>query len=377
MSLRVSQGVLNLPQAYICLPCRLRRNALQNIYLSWHYLHTEATQVGPESAEASLITPKANNINASSESAQDAVKASPQAKKLQDVLQQQFAERRRQNNKKPGLPQRAQVVAVELTSGIKPKATTSPQQGKIARLGRRTRSTKSKSGKRTLPPPTDTSRDVTASIPGETKSEASKALIHQQATKVGKQDQLSTDPFAKLQKDVQKLKKALATDNNAKRTSKIKLAELQSPKSKKVSLARRVASKADTSKQTVRKVASDRAEDTPHNLPVGMQSLKNALVRNVSSSPRVKKVPETPSRLSSRREQKTSEICVQKPLTLPRGIGAKNAAVIEVVDAESLNISGIVYLSARLCSMLTGSAVEVDQPPVPHLSYGLERVLFK
>lgn len=349
MSLRLSHGVLKFTKPYICLPCRLRRNALRNIYLSSHYLHTEATPVGPESAEAPLITPKANNINASSESAQDAAKASPQAKKLQDVLQQQFAERRRQNNKKPGLSQRAQVVAAELMSGVKPKAKTPPQQGKIARLGRRTRSTKFKSGKRTLPPPTDTSRDVTVSIPGETKSDESKALIHQQATKVGKQDQLSTDPFVKLQKDVQKLKKALATDDKAKRTSKIRLAELQSPKSGYLSLARIVASKADTSKQPVRKVASDRAEDTLHNLPGGMQSLKDALVRNnISSSPRVKKVPEIPSRLSSRREQKTSEICISRPLTLPRGIGARDAAVIEVVDAESLNISGIVYLSASL-----------------------------
>lgn len=354
MSLRLSHGVLKLTEPYICHPCRLRRNALQNIYLSSHYLHTEANAVGPESAEAPLITPKANNTNASSESAQDAVEAKPQAKKLQDVLQQQFAERRRQNNKKPGLSQRAQVVAAELMSGMKSQATTPPQQGKIARLGRRTRSTKSKSGKRTLPPPTDASRDVTISIPGGTKSEESKALIHQQATKVGEQHQLSTDPFVKLQKDVQKLKKALATDDKAKRTSNIRLAELQSHRSDHVSPDRIVASKAGTSKQpfrkvarrTVRKIATDRAEDTLHNLPGGTQSLKDALVRNVSSRLRVTKVPEIPSRLSSRCEQKTSEIGVRRPLTLPRGIGARNAAVIEVVDAESLNISGIVYLSA-------------------------------
>lgn len=342
MSLRLPQGVLNSPQAFVCLPCRLRKNASQSIYLSSRYLHTEATQAGPKSAEAPLITPKTNNVNTSSESAQNAVKASPQAKNLHDVLQQQFAERRRQSNKKLGLPQRTQLVTAEPKSGTKVKATTSPKQGKIAKVGRRARSTKSKPGKRRLPSSTDASSDLAIPVERESRNAKSETLVHQQPTEVGKPDQLSTGPFVKLQKDVQRLKKALATDDKAKRTSKIRLAELQSPKSENKSLPRRVISKTDISTQPVRKIASDKAEDPPRDLPVGMRSLKNALVRTVSSIQRVKKAPEVPSKLSSRREEKTSEICIQRPLTLPRGIGARDAALIEVVNAESLKISGIV-----------------------------------
>ena len=161
-----------------------------------------------------------------------------------------------------------------------------------------------------------------------------------------------TDPFVKLHADVQKLKKVLEAEDKIKRTTKIQLSKLQTPKGPVAALAAQKKSKINAPGLLVRKIEGNvkdagSARSTPDAVPLrairstagsasnllkGMTSLKDRLVRNVESAARTKitKIPDS------------------KPLKAPSRTGSGKDAVIEVVNAEGLNISGIVIYVGKV-----------------------------
>ena len=247
------------------------------------------------------------------------------------------------NMAKIGLHQITQSVVMDNKNAVAPKFANPVEKQKSARLSRRRRLNSRKS----------TARQSASQPEIKSAPDRAKAVTHRsheglddgQPAESGKPDHPTTDPFVKLHADVQKLKKALEAEDKAKRTTKIQHSKLQTPKGQVDASATQKDSKNDHPKQSVRKYSATDAKSAPNTSDTaplrakssaaglagavikGMSSLKDGLVRNVASSKSERKIPK---KLDS------------KPLKLPRRTGSKKDAVIEVVNAETLSISGIV-----------------------------------
>lgn len=269
----------------------------------------------------------------------DAASASPQATKLQQVLQRQFAEKRRVKMAKTGLRAAPQSLVVGKKGLVKPKISSPVDEQKVTRSGR-VRRFKGRS-----PTP--------QKVPSQTEAKAVTRTLHElldlnQAPEGGVPGPPKIDPFVKLHADVQKLKKVLETEDKVKRTTKIQLSKMEKPKGPGDASATQKKPKIKAPEQfSIRKCEGNvkdagsswrstsdaaplRAVQTitgsASNLLKGVTSLKDRLVRNVESAVKTK-TPKIPDR---------------KSLNVPSRTGSGKDTVIEVVNAEGLNISGMV-----------------------------------
>ena len=239
------------------------------------------------------------------------------------------------------------------------------------------------------------SRTATTRTSTRTKKSDSKTPSTIQDEKAANQEAQSANPFVKLHNDVQKLKKALEIDDKTERTSKSKSFEPQAPKDQtKVSVRRLVSRDSSVSSggaavADVRRLDSGNAEGLEGTLPAGSRSLKSALVNGLPSTedvvravptrkkifrgvPSTKKITRTVSPEKRVRKRPTETL-----LRSPRRSGSERNVTIEVVNAKALELSGNAHSQNIPSQKLISSAVAIDQPPVPNLSHGLERVLFK
>ena len=389
MSPRLPKEVLASSQAHLCLPCRLRHVPPCKCF-NPRYQHAEASQHGKNTPGTSLASLQQNHRDSSKDSAENA--AGPQATKLQQLLQRQFAERRRL-----GLRQTTQTEAKKTEGSRESQATGLPQKEKVVKPCRIRRPLKPKSSVSVSSLQKAILRS--AAIPTSKKSKETTSRIprHQQVIATEKKSPPSTNPLLKLHADVQKLKKALNTSDKKKRASQIRLSTLKAAKVQAKNVARRVSS---TPERSPPRLASNgirvknRSSGTAlmKNVLVNREKSKRVLVNRVKSKSvlvnRVKSKRVLVNRVkskgvvvngakSSRRETITSKKPEQTPVRMPPRTGSGQNAVIETINAKALKISGNISCVMALIQNLIITAVEVDQPPVPSLSFGLERVLFK
>ena len=191
---------------------------------------------------------------------------SPQATELQQILQRQYAKKRRQSMAKPGLRQ----VPIKRSTKTRDDAGT-----KIGRLrdgqkgvtsSQRLRLKKSSSGKAALSSLEATSHNKVDAA-STNKDTLSLGLqenpTYHETPECERPDLPSTDPSVKLRADVQKLKKALEADEKAKRTSKIQISNLKASKGQAHTPGKKETSKPNSTKQSSQKNASKVAVKTP------------------------------------------------------------------------------------------------------------------
>ena len=346
MSPRLSKGVLASSQAPLCLPCRPRLVPSCKCF-NPRYQHAEAAQLGKNTPEASLVSPQPNHDDGSKYSAENA--AGLRATKLQQLLQQQFAENRRQHMEKLGLRQATQAQA-KMT---KDSGESHAIDERVIRLNPRRRSQRPKSSVSAASSRKAISRK--AAVPtSKDPQKATSRTSSQQVIATEKQDPISKKPLLNIQADVQKLKETLETKDKKKRASQIKLSKLEASKGQAKNVARKVVSGASDASRNVGGV-KDR-------LLSGTISTKNAPVNKVKAG---------------QRDTMTSKKSDQTLVKVPRRTGSGQNPVIETIKAKALELSGNILYVLALIQNLMIAAVEVDQPPVPSLSFGLERVLFK
>lgn len=325
MNLRISRAVLAPHQVYVYFPCRLC-NASRSHHLSPRFLHVETAEGGGNSPDAPTVAPKPNSNDDSSNKVQDAVIASSQATTLQQMLQRQFAEKRRRNM---GTSDLRQAIAAEVKDRKKKPNRRTAQSRRKEKSSK-----KSKSTEPALSDKTATSSNTAISTLQETIDAMSKVSSAHRPIVTENHDPPREDPSVKLHADVQKLKRALETNDKAKRTSRIKLSKLQAPKGQTTVSAGKVILKSDTlPKGMVRRLVSKDAGGTSDNVLTGMRSVKNAHVRAVRSP---------------HPEGKTSKGLDATLLRMPRRTGSGKNAVIEVVNAHALEISGTVHCLSLL-----------------------------
>ena len=358
MSPRLPKGVLASSHAHLCLPCRLRHVPPCKCF-NPRYQHGEAFQLQKDTPKASLVSLQPNHGDGSRDSAENA--AGPQAANLQQLLQKQFAERRRQNMEKLGLRQTTQARAETSEGSGESQATDLPGKEKAVKLSRRRRSQRPKSSVSASTFRKATSQN--AAIPKSKNPEKATSGIpsHQQVIATEKQGSPSTNPLLKLHANVQKIKKALETKDKKKRASQIRLSALKLPKGQAENVSRRALSKSDTPERSPARLASRGVGGVKDRLS-GTALTENVLVNKAKIS---------------QCETMTPTKSDQGPVRLPYRTGSGQNAVIEMINAKALEISGNVPCVLALIQDLIITAVEVDQPPVPSLSFGLERVLFK
>ena len=346
MSPRLPKGILASSQGYLCLPCLLHHVSLCKCF-NPRYQHVEASQLGKHTPEASLVSLQPNQGHGSKDSAENA--AGSQAAKLH--RQQQFAENRRENMEKLGLRQTTQTQAEKTEGSGKSQPTDPTGKEEAVKLSRRRRSQRPKSSVSALSPGKPIARSAAPPTSNTPKKATSGVLSHQQAVATDNQGPPGTDSSLNLHAYVQKLKKTLQRDDKKKRAAHIRLSTLEAPKDQAQNIARKVHSR--TSRPASARPASAR--------PAAMT--KSGLVNKVKNG---------------RRESMTTKKFDQTPVRVPPRTGSGQNAVIEMVNATALEISGnISCVIMALIQNLIITAVEVDQPPVPSLSFGLERVLFK
>lgn len=349
MSPRLPKEVLASSQAQLCRPCRLRHVPPCKCF-NPRYQHAEASQRGKDTPRASLASLQQNHGDGPKDSAENP--AGPQATKLQQLLQRQFAERRRL-----GLRQTTRTGAKKTECSRESQATGLPQKQKVVKPSRIRRPLRPKSSVSMLSSQKAISRNAAILTSKKSKEATSGIPMHQQVIATEKKDPPSANPLLKLHADVQELKKALETNDKKKRASQIRLSTLKAPKVQAKNVARKVSS---TPERAPPRLAS-KGTRVKHGLP-GTALTKSMLVNRVKSS---------------RRETMTSKKSDQTPVRMPPRTGSGQNAVIEMINAEALQISGNISCVTALIQNLIITAVEVDQPPVPSLSFGLERVLFK
>ena len=217
-----------------------------------------------------------------------------------------------------------------------------------------------------------------------------------------------TDPFTALHAKVHELKRNLEAEDKSKRVTKIQLSRLKASNDPVVASSTQAGSVFRPLKESSRQHAvqhagsasgtsdapssgtvtsnlKEKPQSTPKSpstrviapdlfrvvsstakaassLPKSMKPLKDALVNSVASA---------------KNKSKVSKKADGTPPRSPRRVGSRKGAAIEVVNAEALKISGNCTLLVKMGDDLIIAAVEIDQPPVPNLSYGLDRVLFK
>ena len=300
-----------------------------------------------------------NHGNDSKNSAENA--AGSQATPLQQSLHRQYAERRRQNLEKLGLSQTTPARAKKTESTGESQATDLPEKEKVIKLSRRRRLHKPNSSVSVESLKT-TSRNVALPISKTPKKAASGMPSHQQVIETEKPGPPSADPLLKFLADVQELKMGLKQSDKKKRASRIRLSTLKAPEGQVKNVARRVVSKSNARQRSPPRLSSKGAGKIKNQLLSGTALKKGSLVNTLKTS---------------RRETMITRKSDQTPVRIPRRTGSGQNAVIEMINAKALQLSGNVLCVMTLIQNLIITAVEVDQPPVPSLSFGLERVLFK
>ena len=285
---------------------------------------------------------------------------SPQATKLQEQLQRQYAERRRQNMAKLGSRQ-TPAAGTKIKEGDVVTSTTKlpDKQKKSASLSRRTRAKKSKSSKiraKIHMDDEDTSKGIKKVVQDlETKSN------YRQAPEDNGSGDPAVDPFAKLHADVQKLKKALEANEKAKRVSQIQFSKLQAPKDQADLAINKAGSGLRSSKRAVQKAVLEGVEKVsapsksenvamvPQATELAGKILKEAASRKTGayrSVPNMKRVVLRAKRVS-KGEEKPSRKPREKILVVPRRVGSGKNTLIEVVHAETLELSGKVVPQSK------------------------------
>ena len=376
MSPRLSRGILAPSQLRLCLPCRFR-HVPQCKCFNPRYQHAEASQLGKNTPEASLVSSQPDHGDGSKDS--DGNSAGPHAAQLQQLLQRQFAERRLRNMKKLGLRQTIQTGGEKIEGSGESQATDLSEKEKVVKLSRSRRQQRLKSS--VFASPIRRKFPQNAAIPTSNepkKATSPKPSHHQQVIATDNQGPQSTIPLLNLHAQVEKLKKALEIDDKKKCASQFRLSKMKASQvqAKSAIAIRRIKPSKAQAKKVARKVPSSLntpARSPPRPASRGVREVEDRLLSGtaLAKSALVKKVKE------SRRETVTSEKSDQTPVRLPRRTGSGQNAVIELIDARALEISGNVPCVLALIHNLIITAVEVDQPPVPGLSFGLERVLFK
>ena len=328
------------------------------------YQHAEASQIGNPTPEASIVSLQPSRGNGSKGSAKNA--AGSQATPLQQLLHRQYAEkRRRQNMEKLGPSQTAQARVKKAESTGKSQAPDLPEnekeKEKVVKLGRRRRLQRPNSSV-SVPSLKATSRNVAFPISKTPKKAASGITSHQQVIPTEEPGPPSANPLLKVHADVQELKKALEKSDKKRRASQIRLSTLKAPQGQVKNVARKVLTESNTRQRSPPRLASKGVGKVKNQLLSGTALTESALADKVKTSRRETTITRKPG---------------QTPVRIPRRTGSGHNAVIEMINAKALQLSGNVPCIMALIQNLIITAVEVDQPPVPSLSFGLERVLFK
>ncbi|KAL8795975.1 MAG: hypothetical protein Q9195_001550 [Heterodermia aff. obscurata] len=261
----------------------------------------------------------------------------------------------------------------------KSQTTDLPENAKVSKLDRRGRRQRSKSSVPSMSVRKYISRDAQVPTSKESEETTSERPSYRQVMATENRGPPSTIPELKLQAEVRKLKKALEAHDKKKRASQTRLSRMKAstvlPSIKASRVLTRMKVSKDQTGNLARKVLS--ASDIPEHVPQrlaskGVGEVKDSLL----SATALTKNALVNRAAVSRRKTVTSKKSDQTPSRLPRRTGSAQNAVIETINASALEISGNFPCVMVLIQNLIMTAVEVDQPPVPSLSFGLERVLF-
>ena len=394
MPARLSQGAIKSTQGYVCIPCRLRHVARKSVYIQ-RFQYASASQVTNSTSETPVVSQSSSpheslqriavdsGAQLSESAFQNEGSVSAQATKLQQTLQRQFAERRRVNilaNKGASPPLQSMVEDIkaplnnknpaDLKSGKSIRARRSESRKPIivspkdSSSVKEQKATASIKARRLRSRPQSTSRTdgrPTAAVAKAAVPTLSELLDDNKGARSAKPKASENDPFAKLHADVQRLKQVLESEDKANRVTKTQLSKLQTPKETSNATSTQSNTTKDPPEPVVSEDIADDAEivssksDTAPVKAVSLKAIRRtksdvALVRAVSSPQKeVKKLPKGMSTLkdslihqvaSAKGIDKPSKKADSKPVKPARRKSPRKDAVIEVVNAEELKISG-------------------------------------